>query len=171
MIIVDEELRVTVSRQITSVPFVTLMFAGLITSLVISGRVFTGEILEKMNKTDLTVRFTGAWLGLLLRNRLPYLTVVISPSGIPKTLHSTWFPVTLQINSSGSPLHAGTIPLEDIVAEPARIKFYVPSSRLTVITTHTYRLRAYSHPVDRVEYLASETLTLPWAAAWAPTTY
>ena len=102
MIVVDEELHVIVSRQITSVPFI-LLFTGLVTSLVISGKTFTGESLEKLNKTvtDFTVRSTGAWLGPLFRNRLPYLTGVIPPSGIPKVLHSTVLPsVMLQVNSS-----------------------------------------------------------------------
>ena len=100
MIVVDEELRVIVSRQITSVPFI-LLFTGLVTSLVISGKTFTGESLEKLNKTDFTVRSTGAWLGPLFRNRLPYLTGVIPPSGIPKVLHSTVLPsVMLQVNPS-----------------------------------------------------------------------
>ena len=117
--VVEDELRVTVSWQITSVSFTPVsLFAGLVTSLVISGRVFVGETLEKVNKTELIISCTGAWLGPLLRSRLPYLTAVISPSRIPKMLHSTWLPVMLHVSSSWSPSHTGAIPGEDIIAKP-----------------------------------------------------
>ena len=99
MIVVDEELRVIASRQITSVPFIPLI-TGLITSLVTSGKAFAVNSL-KLNRTDFTVRCSGAWLGPLFRNSLPYHTGVIPPSGIPKVLHSTVLPsVMLQVNSS-----------------------------------------------------------------------
>ena len=66
MIVVDEELRVIASRQITSVPFIPLI-TGLITSLVTSGKAFAVNSLEKLNKTDFTIRCGGAWLGPLFR--------------------------------------------------------------------------------------------------------
>ena len=93
---VEDELRVILSWQITSVPFISLL-AGLVTNLVISGE---GEILEKVNKTELTIRSSGPSAVRLLRSRLPYLTAVVLFSGTPKTVHSTWLPVMLQVNSS-----------------------------------------------------------------------
>ena len=55
---VEDEIRVVLSSQTTSVPFM-LVFTGLVNSLVISGKVFGGETLEIANKTELTVRSAG----------------------------------------------------------------------------------------------------------------
>ena len=49
LIIVEDELRVSLSTQLTTVPFIIPLSARLITSLDISGRLFGGEILVKIN--------------------------------------------------------------------------------------------------------------------------
>ena len=66
MIVVNEELRVNASWQITSAPFIPLI-TELITGLVTSGKAFAVDSLEKLNKTNFTIRCSGAWLGPLFR--------------------------------------------------------------------------------------------------------
>ena len=71
---VDEVLRDTGFRQNTSVPFIALLI-GLVTSLVTKGRSCRGDILEKVNKTELTISELVSVRSL--RNRLPNLTATV----------------------------------------------------------------------------------------------
>ena len=91
LIIVEDELVcVSLSTQLTIVPFIISLFARLITSLDISGRLFGGEILVKINL-------------------MVALTVVVCDGSIRDTLSKT----DLKRSSSSSTLisHSRTLPV------------------------------------------------------------
>ena len=102
-LIIDELVRVSTSSQTTTVPFTTLV-AGLINNLDISGRLFGGEILEKVNEVLLTVIVCT---GIDCSNELRGCSKVISSGGIKVINHSRPLPGTVHVNSSSSPLHTG----------------------------------------------------------------
>ena len=99
--LVDELVRVSPSSQTTMVPFTTLV-AGLINSLDISGRLFGGETLEKVNEILLTVTVcTGKDCSTELRG----CSIVISCGKV--ITHTRALPGTVHVNSGSSPLHTG----------------------------------------------------------------
>ena len=101
--LVDELTCIIPSSQTTTVPFTTLV-AGLINSLDISGPLFGGEILEKVNEILLTVTVCT---GKDRSTELKGCSIVTSSSGIKVITHSRALPGTVHINSSSSPLHTG----------------------------------------------------------------
>ena len=101
--LVDELVRDSPSSQTTKVPFTTLV-AGLINSLDVSGRLFGGEILEKMNEVLLTVIVCT---GMDRSNELRGCSKVISSGGIKVITHSRALPSTEHVNSRSSPPHTG----------------------------------------------------------------
>ena len=96
LIRVEDVFDATTSVQFTSVPFKPLL-TGVISNLDTTGRLWSAEILEKMNMMEFTSKSEVADPEYKLRKNL---LAIVSPSGTRKKLHSKNVPGTVHINSS-----------------------------------------------------------------------